>query len=93
MGHNNNNKIVMTVAAAAAGGAGLLLLLLLLSANHLATAASDTSTLHHTSNWAVIVDTSIFWFNYRHASNALAVYWACKAGGIPGTTTTSTRET
>jgi phosphatidylinositol glycan class K len=37
----------------------------------------------HASNWAVIIDTSIFWFNYRHASNALAVYWAVRAGGLP----------
>ena len=36
----------------------------------------------HTSNWAVIVDTSRFWFNYRHAANALSVYHACKRFGI-----------
>jgi phosphatidylinositol glycan class K len=36
----------------------------------------------HTSNWAVIVDTSRFWFNYRHAANALSVYHACRRFGI-----------
>lgn len=38
---------------------------------------------HHSSNWAVIIDTSRFWFNYRHASNALSVYHAVKRLGIP----------
>ena len=28
----------------------------------------------HTSNWAVIVSTSRYWFNYRHASDALSFY-------------------
>ena len=37
----------------------------------------------HTSNYALIVDTSMFWFNYRHIANSLAVYRAVKAGGIP----------
>jgi len=37
----------------------------------------------HTNNWAVIVSTSRFWFNYRHAANALAVYRAVKRLGIP----------
>lgn len=34
-------------------------------------------------NWAIIVDTSRFWFNYRHAANALAVYRSVKRLGIP----------
>ncbi|VEL25589.1 unnamed protein product [Protopolystoma xenopodis] len=37
----------------------------------------------HTNNWAVIVDTSRFWFNYRHASNVLAFYRSIKRLGIP----------
>ena len=37
----------------------------------------------HTNNWAVIVDASKYWFNYRHATNALAVYKALKAAGLP----------
>jgi hypothetical protein len=28
----------------------------------------------HTNNWAVLVDTSRFWYNYRHASNTLTIY-------------------
>jgi len=28
----------------------------------------------HTSNWAVILSTSRYWFNYRHASDALSFY-------------------
>jgi len=34
-------------------------------------------------NWAVIVDTSRFWFNYRHAANSLSVYRSVKRLGIP----------
>lgn len=26
------------------------------------------------NNWAVLVATSTFWFNYRHTSNALGIY-------------------
>ena len=37
----------------------------------------------HSDNWAVIVDTSRFWFNYRHAANALSVYRSVKRMGIP----------
>jgi GPI-anchor transamidase subunit K len=37
----------------------------------------------HTSNYAVIVSTSRYWFNYRHNANALAVYHAVKRMGIP----------
>uniref|UniRef100_H2Y7H5 GIY-YIG domain-containing protein n=1 Tax=Ciona savignyi TaxID=51511 RepID=H2Y7H5_CIOSA len=27
----------------------------------------------HTNNWAVLVCTSRFWFNYRHVANALSI--------------------
>eukprot|EP00033_Pygsuia_biforma_P002035 GCRY01002263.1.p1 GENE.GCRY01002263.1~~GCRY01002263.1.p1 ORF type:complete len:324 (+),score=65.19 GCRY01002263.1:203-1174(+) len=37
----------------------------------------------HQNNWAVIVDTSIYYYNYRHAANALAVYDKVKQLGIP----------
>lgn len=37
----------------------------------------------HTNNWAVIVDTSRFWFNYRHDSNALSIYTLLKETGMP----------
>jgi len=41
------------------------------------------STSNHTNNWAVIVAASRYWFNYRHISNALAVYHTLKSNGIP----------
>lgn len=37
----------------------------------------------HTSNWAVLVSTSRFWFNYRHLANTLALYRTVKRLGIP----------
>jgi len=37
----------------------------------------------HTNNWAVIVDTSIFWHNYRHVANIFSVYRTVKRLGIP----------
>ncbi|XP_065579133.1 putative GPI-anchor transamidase isoform X2 [Artemia franciscana] len=39
----------------------------------------------HTNNWAVLVDTSRFWFNYRHVANLLSVYRSVKRLGIPDT--------
>ena len=32
--------------------------------------------------WAVLVDTSRFWFNYRHVAGSLGVYQSLKAGGL-----------
>ncbi|KAI5280528.1 glycosylphosphatidylinositol anchor biosynthesis, partial [Ascosphaera acerosa] len=37
----------------------------------------------HTSNWAVLVCTSRFWFNYRHLANVLSLYRTVKRLGIP----------
>jgi hypothetical protein len=37
----------------------------------------------HTNNWAVLVCTSRFWFNYRHISNTLSFYQIVKNLGIP----------
>ncbi|KAK3323752.1 gpi-anchor transamidase-like protein [Cercophora scortea] len=37
----------------------------------------------HTSNWAVLVSTSRFWFNYRHLANVLSMYRTVKRLGIP----------
>ena len=36
-----------------------------------------------TNNHAILVDASRFWFNYRHAANALAIYKTIKRLGIP----------
>lgn len=45
--------------------------------------SNDSSSGQHTNNWAVIVDTSRFWFNYRHAANVLSIYRSVKRLGIP----------
>ncbi|XP_013771769.1 GPI-anchor transamidase-like [Limulus polyphemus] len=37
----------------------------------------------HTNNWAVLVCTSRFWFNYRHVANVLSFYRSVKRLGIP----------
>lgn len=38
---------------------------------------------NHTNNWAVLVSTSRFWFNYRHMANVLSFYRTVKRLGIP----------
>ncbi|KAH7543281.1 uncharacterized protein LOC107412169 [Ziziphus jujuba] len=44
--------------------------------------SSSESTMH-TNNWAVLVCTSRFWFNYRHMANTLSLYRTVKRLGIP----------
>nr|CAG4644018.1 EOG090X07K0 [Lepidurus arcticus] len=44
---------------------------------------SDFFSSTHTNNWAVLVDTSRFWFNYRHVANVLSLYRSVKRLGIP----------
>lgn len=48
-------------------------------------AGSDgpAGALGSASNWAVIVSTSRYFFNYRHSTNALVVYDAVRRMGIP----------
>ncbi|KAL6860217.1 glycosylphosphatidylinositol anchor biosynthesis [Amphichorda felina] len=48
-----------------------------------ATALLGIALAEHTSNWAVLVGTSRFWFNYRHMANVLAMYRTVKRLGIP----------
>jgi len=55
-----------------------LVVLLLLACLH-----DVDSTAQHTNNWAVLVGTSRFWFNYRHVGNTLGVYHGIKKLGIP----------
>ncbi|KAJ0962410.1 hypothetical protein J5N97_030238 [Dioscorea zingiberensis] len=43
---------------------------------------SCASTVHN-NNWAVLVCTSRFWFNYRHMANTLSLYRTVKRLGIP----------
>jgi GPI-anchor transamidase subunit K len=45
--------------------------------------AVSTTLAMHTSNWAVLISTSRFWFNYRHLSNTLSLYRTVKRLGIP----------
>ncbi|XP_021732874.1 putative GPI-anchor transamidase [Chenopodium quinoa] len=62
----------------------LLLLLSLDDYNVVAAeSSSSTSTTMHTNNWAVLVCTSRFWFNYRHMANTLSLYRTVKRLGIP----------
>ncbi|CAE7257985.1 GPI8 [Symbiodinium natans] len=35
------------------------------------------------NNWAVLVETSRYWYNYRHAANTLSFYHTVKRLGIP----------
>jgi GPI-anchor transamidase subunit K len=48
-----------------------------------ALAALTLTHAAHTSNWAVLVSTSRFWFNYRHLANTLSLYRTVKRLGIP----------
>jgi glycosylphosphatidylinositol transamidase (GPIT) subunit GPI8 len=36
--------------------------------------ASPLGAASHTNNWAVLVCTSRYWFNYRHMANTLSLY-------------------
>lgn len=48
-----------------------------------AVVASQLQPTDHTNNWAVLVSTSRFWFNYRHMANVLSMYRTVKRLGIP----------
>lgn len=43
----------------------------------------DKSGVGHTNNWAVLVCSSRYWFNYRHMANTLGMYRTVKRLGIP----------
>lgn len=66
-----------------------LAVLLLLACAHVTSAASPRTggdgagTGRHSDNWAVLVCTSRFWFNYRHVANTLSVYHTVRRMGIP----------
>ncbi|XP_023755050.1 uncharacterized protein LOC111903515 [Lactuca sativa] len=51
--------------------------------SHAASSTSSSSSSVHTNNWAVLVCTSRFWFNYRHMANTLSLYRTVKRLGIP----------
>ncbi|CAX45001.1 GPI-anchor transamidase complex subunit, putative [Candida dubliniensis CD36] len=44
---------------------------------------SNSDPSRHSNNWAVLVSTSRFWFNYRHMANTLSLYRTVKRLGIP----------
>jgi len=44
---------------------------------------SQEADVRHTNNWAVLVCTSRFWYNYRHIANVLGIYRTVKRLGIP----------
>lgn len=46
-------------------------------------AVHGMGTATHTNNWAVLVSTSRYWFNYRHSANVLSMYRTVKRLGIP----------
>ena len=55
----------------------------ILPAAHAASAAGNGARASgHTSNWAVILSTSRYWFNYRHISDALTFYHICRRSGM-----------
>ena len=43
----------------------------------------DDATTRVEDTWAVIIDASRFWFNYRHGANALSMYRSVKRMGVP----------
>nr|CCA19647.1 GPIanchor transamidase putative [Albugo laibachii Nc14]CCA23079.1 GPIanchor transamidase putative [Albugo laibachii Nc14] len=66
-----------------ASKSNLLRMLLASFAVYACTEDSTTGSQSSTNNWAVVVDTSRFWFNYRHIANALSLYHSVKLMGIP----------
>lgn len=62
---------------------GLMILLLIFLSHSVAHSTSSSETTMHTNNWAVLVCTSRFWFNYRHMANTLSLYRTVKRLGIP----------
>lgn len=51
--------------------------------NRAGDASNSGDEARHTNNWAVLVSTSRFWFNYRHMANVLSMYRTVKRLGIP----------
>jgi phosphatidylinositol glycan class K len=45
--------------------------------------APNSTASTHTNNWAVLVCSSRYWFNYRHMANTLAMYRTIKRLGMP----------
>eukprot|EP01134_Creolimax_fragrantissima_P007012 CFRG7012T1 len=54
-----------------------------IAASNWTSSNADAQVSSHTNNWAVLVCTSRFWFNYRHIANTLSFYYIVKKLGIP----------
>ena len=54
----------------------VLVVYIAVAAGFLHLVAAETSG--HSNNWAVLVDTSRYWFNYRHIANTLSIYTTIK---------------
>lgn len=68
----------------AAALAGLLLALLAAAAAPAGSSSpAAAAAAGHTSNWAVLVATSKYWYNYRHIANTLSMYRTVRRLGIP----------
>ncbi|CAL8145387.1 unnamed protein product [Orchesella dallaii] len=63
--------------------AGVITLLVGSGCSGQGTIPKEFTQSNHTNNWAVLVDTSRFWFNYRHVANVLSIYRSVKRLGIP----------
>jgi phosphatidylinositol glycan class K len=62
----------------------LLCVFSIIPASSASSSSSTISTASHTSNHAVILSSSRYWFNYRHATNAVSIYQLLKDhGNIP----------
>lgn len=48
-----------------------------------AASQTDPNVSKHTNNWAVLVCSSRYWFNYRHVANVLSMYRSVKRLGLP----------
>ena len=83
----HDHRKVLSVA----GLAVVLVLVLLLFLPHSTDAAAHKAS-NHSSNWAVLVCTSKFWFNYRHFANTLSMYHTIKRLGIPDSQVASTGQ-
>lgn len=44
---------------------------------------SSGAGANHTSNWALLVCTSAYWYNYRHMANTLSLYRTVRRLGVP----------
>ena len=52
-------------------------------AGHTGNGQTDPNVSKHTNNWAVLVCSSRYWFNYRHVANVLSMYRSVKRLGLP----------